>query len=244
MNDARSHLIVALDLPDREAALTAVDGLMGHVGSFKLGLELFIREGPRLVEEIRDRAGKVFLDLKLHDIPNTVAAGVRSACRLGVHMLTLHAAGGIKMLEAARQAAQDFDPPPLLLAVSALTSLSSEEVQKIGIHEPLQDWVLRLADLSAQAGLPGLVTSTWELPSLRTRFGDRFRYVVPGIRPAGSQAHDQSRTATPEEAMRAGADFLVVGRPILQSAEPARAADQIAAGISAFLQQLAQLEKH
>jgi orotidine-5'-phosphate decarboxylase len=227
MKDARSCLIVALDVPDRTAALAAVDRLSGHVGYFKLGLEIFIREGPRLVEEVRDRGEKVFLDLKLHDIPNTVAGAVRSACTLGVQMLTVHAAGGKEMLEAAAEAAHAAAAPPLLLAVTVLTSLCSEAVRSIGIAEPVSDWVLRLADLAHQSGISGLVASALELPVLRRNFHSKMQLVIPGIRPAGAATQDQSRSAQPAEAILAGADFLVVGRPILRTPDPARAADLI-----------------
>jgi orotidine-5'-phosphate decarboxylase len=227
MNEARSKLIVALDVPDRRAALAAVDRLAGHVGCFKLGLEIFVREGPALVEEIRRRDESVFLDLKLHDIPNTVAGAVRSACRLGVQMLTLHAAGGAKMLETARLAAEGFDGPPMLLAVTALTSLSQSDADSIGIARPIEDWVEALATIAREAGIRGLVASPIELPRLRRRFGPEVRLVIPGIRPTGTEAHDQARIAHPADAVRAGADFLVVGRPILQSEDPGAAADRI-----------------
>ncbi len=228
MTDARERLIVALDLPDRATALAAVERLSGHVGYFKLGLELFIREGSRLVEEVRRREEKVFLDLKLHDIPNTVAGAVRSACALDVQMLTLHAAGGREMLEAAGDAAQAFPAPPLLLAVTALTSLSAESVRAVGIGTPLTEWVEVLAGVARQAGIPGLVASPLELSALRRKFGDELRIVVPGIRPTGSDTQDQSRTASPAQAILSGADYLVVGRPILRAADPALAADLIA----------------
>jgi|WetSurMetagenome_2_1015567.scaffolds.fasta_scaffold34361_2 orotidine-5'-phosphate decarboxylase len=227
MTDARSQLIVALDLPDRISALAAVKRLAGHVGYFKLGFEIFIREGPGLVEEISSRGEKVFLDLKLHDIPNTVRGAVRSACRLGVQMLTLHAAGGSGMLAAAREAAESEASPPLLLAVTALTSLSREDMQRIGIGETPVEWVERLADLAHQCGIPGIVASSWELPHLKAKFRNSLRFVIPGIRPSGAATQDQSRTATPAEAIRLGADFLVVGRPILQAQDPSAAADLI-----------------
>jgi orotidine-5'-phosphate decarboxylase len=227
MNDPRSRLIVALDVPDRASALEAVERLSGHVGYFKIGLELFTREGPRLVEEIRDHGEKIFLDLKLHDIPNTVKGAVRSACRLGIHMLTLHASGGENMLSAARQEAQSVPMPPLLLAVTALTSLSEEELHKIGMPGPVEQWVGKLAELACNAGIGGIVASSKELPMLKRRFHDAMQYVIPGIRPAGAALHDQSRTATPAEAIQAGASYIVVGRPILQAADPAKAADAI-----------------
>ncbi len=227
MNDPRSRLIIALDVPDRAAALASVERLSGHAGCFKLGLEIFTREGPRLVEEIRGRGEKVFLDLKLHDIPNTVRGAVRSACRLGVDMLTVHASGGPEMLTAAALEAQSSGSPPLLLAVTALTSLSLEDVRRLGVAGTIEQWVERLAGLAGDSGIRGIVASARELPMLHRKFGNMLQLVIPGIRPAGSSAQDQSRTATPAEAIGAGADFIVVGRPILQAPEPAAAADAI-----------------
>jgi len=232
MNESRERLIVALDVPDRAAALAAVEKLSGHIGTFKVGLEIFVREGPRLVEEIRARGENVFLDLKLHDIPNTVAGAVRSACGLGIQMLTLHAAGGKKMLEAARDAAAASGHMPLLLAVTALTSLSQEDISNIGVPMSAASWVERLAGLAIEAGIEGLVASPLELPLLRAKFGRQMKLVIPGIRPSGTAAQDQSRTAQPSDAIRAGADYLVVGRPILQAPDPAAAADRIAGEIA------------
>jgi orotidine-5'-phosphate decarboxylase len=232
MNNSRSRLIVALDVPDRAAALRAVDLLSGRVGYFKVGLELFTREGPRLVEEIRDRGEKIFLDLKLHDIPNTVKGAVRSACRLGVQMLTVHAAGGEGMLSQANQEARSSSAPPLILAVTALTSLSEKELQQIGIAGSVEHWVERLAELAYNSGIRGVVASSKELPMLRRKFRDEMQFVIPGIRPAGAALQDQSRAATPAEAVRAGAGYIVVGRPILQAADPAKAADDIVSEMS------------
>ncbi len=231
MTDSKSRLIVALDVPDRAAALRAVDQLAGHAGFIKIGLELFTREGPRLVEEIRGRGEKVFLDLKLHDIPNTVRGAVRSACQLGVQMRTIHASGGPAMLKAASEEAQAAGSPPLLLAVTALTSLSSDDVQNLGITGSVEQWVERLANMARSSGIRGLVASSKELPMLRRKFQGAMQLVIPGIRPAGSAAQDQSRTATPAEAVCAGADYLVVGRPVLQAPDPAKAADAIVAEI-------------
>jgi len=227
MNDPRSHLIVALDVPDRATAMKMAEQLSGHVGYFKIGLELFTREGPRLVQEIRDRGEKIFLDLKLHDIPNTVRGAVRSACRLGVHMLTIHASGGSSMLSAASQEAVSAKSPPLLLAVTALTSLSEDEMKKLGVAGSMDRWVERLAELAQSSGIRGIVASSKELPMLRRKFHNELKLVIPGIRPAGTAIQDQSRTATPAEAIRAGADYIVVGRPILQASDPAKAADSI-----------------
>ena len=237
MTEARSRLIVALDVPDRTAALAAVERLAGHVGIFKLGLQIFTREGPALVREIAHRGGRVFLDLKLHDIPNTVAGAVRSACSLGVEMLTVHASGGRKMLEAAHEAARDAPAPTLLLAVTALTSIAPEDAHSIGIQGSLASWAERLADLAFGAGLRGLVTSAHELPYLRGKFGDTMCFVIPGIRPSGAAVQDHARTATPADAIRAGASYLVVGRPILEASDPAFAADQVVREIATALAQ-------
>ena len=232
MTDARSRLIVALDVPDRRSALARIASLSGHAGCFKVGLELFVREGPRLVEEILGLGEKVFLDLKLHDIPNTVAGAVRSAGRLGVQMLTIHASGGGEMLKAARDSAESAERPPMLLAVTALTSVSQTEAQRIGVGMPLGQWVERLAQIAVEAGIQGLVTSPLEVSGLRQRFGADPRIVVPGIRPAGAGSQDQARTGRPADAIRAGADYLVVGRPVLQDPDPPGAADRIVAEIA------------
>jgi len=165
--------------------------------------------------------------LKLHDIPNTVEGAVRSACRLGVEMLTVHASGGPAMLSAASQEAQSFASPPLLLAVTALTSLSENDVRALGITGSVEQWVERLASLAKESGIPGIVASGKELPMLRRSFGGALQYVTPGIRPGGAALQDQARAATPEAAIRAGANYIVVGRPIVQSPDPAKAADAI-----------------
>lgn len=229
--DSKSRLIVALDVPDRAVALQTVDRLAGRVGCFKLGLEIFTREGPRLVEEIRDRGEKIFLDLKFHDIPNTVRGAVRSACRLGVEMLTVHASGGPAMLAAACEEARSSASNPLVLAVTALTSLSQEDAQNLGVRGSVEQWVVKLAAIAYGAGIRGLVASTKELPVLRKKFAEEMKLVIPGIRPTGAALQDQARAATPADAIRAGADFIVVGRPILQAADPATAADAIIAEI-------------
>lgn len=232
MNNPRASLIVALDVPDRNAALNAVKQLSGHVGFFKIGLELFAHEGPRLVEEIRDLGEKIFLDLKLHDIPNTVKGAVRSVCTLGVQMLTVHASGGPKMLEAACQEAQASSAPPLILAVTALTSLSDADIQNLGVTGTAEQWVERLAGIACNSGIRGVVASAKELPMLRAKFQDKLQFVIPGIRPAGAALQDQSRAVTPGEAISAGANYIVVGRPILLASNPVAAADAIVAEIS------------
>jgi orotidine-5'-phosphate decarboxylase len=231
MSTARSRLIVALDVPDRQSALKAARSLMGHVGLLKVGLQLFVAEGPRIVQEIREMGHMVFLDLKLHDIPNTVAGAVRSAGRLGVQMLTLHVSGGRKMLETARAASNETDSPPLLVGVTALTSLSLEDCEEIGVAGTPAQWTARLAEIATRSGIGGLVCSPAELPALRNQHVG-LKLIVPGIRPAGQDAHDQSRTSTPGEAVRRGADYIVVGRPIMQAPDPALAAEQILAELS------------
>jgi len=236
MNDPRSKLIVALDVPSRKAALAAVDELSAHVGYFKIGLELFTFEGPRLVEEIRDRGEKIFLDLKLHDIPNTVRGAIRSACKLGTDMITVHASGGAAMLEAACKEAQSSDAPPLVLAVTALTSLSEEDMLHLGVTGSMEQWVERLARTAYDAGIEGIVASAQEGRMLRSKMGPQLQLVIPGIRPAGDEHQDQSRTATPSEAIHAGANYIVVGRPILQAHDKAAAADLITEEIAQALQ--------
>ena len=236
MNDLRSRLIVALDVPDRGDALAAVDRLSGHVGYFKIGLELFSLEGPRLVEEIRDRGERIFLDLKLHDIPNTVAGAIRSVCKLGIDMVTVHASGGLAMMEAAAREAQASGSPPLILAVTALTSLSEEDMKRLGVDGSMQKWVERLARTACDAGIRGLVASAKEIPVLRNKLDPQLQLVIPGIRPAGTGNQDQSRTATPYDAIKAGANYLVVGRPILKADNSVAAADSITQEIAKALQ--------
>ncbi len=233
MIDARSRLIVALDVPGRVEALALVDRLAGQAGLFKVGLELFVREGPRIVRELRERDKQVFLDLKLHDIPNTVARAVRSAGVLSVQMLTVHAAGGRPMLEAALEAAAAFSQPPLVLAVTALTSLSSADTAALGVSMPVGEWAGRLARLAVDSGIRGLVASPLEVAALRQACGSETTLVVPGIRPPGAGKQDQARTADPAGAFRAGADYIVVGRPITQAPDPALAAKAIVADIAA-----------
>jgi len=235
MNDARSKLIVALDVADRNAAMAAVDRLTRHAGCFKIGLELFTREGPRLVEEIRDRGEKIFLDLKLHDIPHTVAGAMRSVCRLGIDMITVHASGGGAMLEAACVEAQSAASPPLVLAVTALTSLSVQDMQHLGVQGSVEDWVHRLALASYEAGVRGLVASAKELPVLRSEIDPEVQIVVPGIRPAGAAVGDQARTATPYDAIAGGASYIVVGRPVMKAANPEASADAICSEIDRAL---------
>lgn len=225
-------LIVALDRPGRAEALSLVDTLGDAVTHYKVGLELFTREGPPIVRELHERGRKVFLDLKFLDIPNTVAGAVASAAELGVHMITLHATGGAGMLRAAREACPEGGP--LLMGVTLLTSFSADDVAETWGKElrSLRDEVGRLAEISLASGLDGVVASPLEVESLKRRHGADFQVVTPGIRPAGTDAGDQVRSATPAAAVAAGADYLVVGRPVHRAADPAAAARAILAEMS------------
>jgi orotidine-5'-phosphate decarboxylase len=222
---------VAIDTQDPQAAAATGRALAGSVGLIKLGLEFFVANGPEAVRAVGAAAGRpVFLDLKLHDIPNTVAGAVRAACRVAPAMLTLHAAGGPRMLEAARAAAEAAGQSrPLLLAVTVLTSLDAAQLEAIGAGTDLAAQVLRLARLAAASGMDGVVCSAAEARLIRDALGDRLALVVPGIRPMGSAVGDQARVATPAQAVAAGADWLVVGRPITEAPDPAAAARAIAA---------------
>ncbi|HUG53708.1 MAG TPA: orotidine-5'-phosphate decarboxylase [Vicinamibacteria bacterium] len=228
--NARERLIVALDLPETVQARAMVDRLAGHVGMFKVGPELFTAGGPDLVRELVGRGEKVFLDLKYHDIPNTVAGAVNSACRLGVSLLDVHALGGREMLEAAVGALPAMGIR--LLAITVLTSHRDETLAGIGLAGPVPDAARRLAVLAREAGADGVVASPHEVALVREACGRDFLIVTPGIRPAGSAKGDQARSATPAAARAAGADYIVVGRPILEASDPAAAADAIVRDLS------------
>ena len=225
--NARERLIVALDVPAADDALRLVDRLAGRVGLFKIGSQLFTAAGPEIVRAVVARNQKVFLDLKYHDIPNTVGAAVREAAELGVSMLTVHACGGGKMLRAAVEAAQATNPYPLVLAVTVLTSLDEADLSMLGIRGGVVDQVLRVAALALSNGCQGVVASAQEASVLREEFGRDFVIVTPGVRPAGSGADDQARIVTPAEAIAAGASYIVVGRPITAAADPAAEARAI-----------------
>jgi orotidine-5'-phosphate decarboxylase len=230
--DPRKRIIVALDVAEEAGLLRLLDLLRGRVGMFKIGKELFTALGPRAISLVHDRGGEVFLDLKYHDIPNTVAGAVRSAARLGVSMLTVHASGGTGMLRAAVDAAGASEHPPAVVAVTLLTSLGPADVSALGFFGQVRDVVLRLAGLSLSAGADGLVASPRELLPLREEHGLDPLLVTPGVRPAGGVADDQARIATPQKAVQDGADYLVIGRPITRDPDPAAAADRIAAELS------------
>ena len=217
------RLIVALDFPEAAPALDLADRLAEHVRWFKVGLELYLAEGNAILHELRQRGFSVFLDLKLHDIPNTVARSVRSVAETGAELLTVHASGGPAMLAAAAEAAAAVPHGPQLLAVTVLTSMDQAQLSAIGVAGSPADQVLRLAETASAAGISGFVASAEEVAALRRKLPSA-TLVIPGIRPAGADSGDQKRTATPAAALAAGADYLVVGRPITQAADPAAAA--------------------
>jgi orotidine-5'-phosphate decarboxylase len=227
LEEARRRLIVALDVPDAASAARLVARLEGNCRWFKIGLELFVAAGPAAIESLVGRGCSVFLDLKFHDIPNTVAAAVRSAAALGVRMMTVHSAGGPAMLAAAKAALAGLPDPPELLAVTVLTSMDAAQMNAIGVERSPSEQVELLARMGLAAGLRGFVCSPREAASLRALTGPEGVLVVPGIRPAGADTGDQKRIATPAEALRQGASYLVVGRPITQAPDPAQAADAI-----------------
>jgi orotidine-5'-phosphate decarboxylase len=226
---AAERLIVALDFPNASAALHCVDQLDGATRWFKIGLELYIAEGNSLVAEVQRRGYSVFLDLKLHDIPNTVASAVGAASRLGVDMLTVHAAGGPAMLAAAVNAASQAEHSPALLAVTVLTSMDGAQLAGTGVLDSPAVQVQRLARMALASGVLGLVCSPNEVASLRGEIGAKPLLVVPGIRPSGAAVGDQRRVATPGSAVADGASYLVVGRPITQAVDPGAAARAILA---------------
>jgi len=227
------RLIVALDFPDAGAALALVDQLEGATRWFKIGLELYIATGNSLVVELQRRGFSIFLDLKLHDIPNTVAGAVRSAARLGVDMLTIHAAGGPAMLAAAAEAASESETAPALLGVTVLTSMDGAQMAATGVTGSATEQVERLATMAWGYGVQGFVCSPVEVAGLRSSLGSEPLLVIPGIRPEGAAIGDQRRVATPGAAIAAGASYLVVGRPITRAKDPGAAARAILAEMQA-----------
>lgn len=225
------RIIVPLDVPDAESALTLASRLDPKLCRVKVGKELFVSAGPDVVARLQERGLEVFLDLKFHDIPNTVAGACRAAARLGVWMMNVHASGGEAMLRAAREAVASVARPPLLIAVTILTSLSEDDLARVGYMGSMLENVERLARLARVCGLDGVVCSAQEAPMLRKATGEDFVLVTPGIRLAGETAHDQSRVVTPEEAVRLGANYLVVGRSITGARDPAAVLEAIRASI-------------
>ncbi len=232
MYDPRQRLIVALDVSSAAAAQKIVAAVGDSAFSYKVGMQLYTAEGPQIVRDLVAAGRRVFLDLKYHDIPNTVGAAVREAAKLGVSMLTVHASGGGKMLRAATEAADSVNAGLMVLAVTVLTSLDDNDLDKLGVRGRAQDQVLRLAALAIANGCRGVVASAREASELRSQLDGDFAIVIPGVRPAGAEAGDQARVATPAEAIAAGATHIVVGRPITAAADPASEARAILAQIS------------
>jgi len=226
-----SPVIVALDFPDERQALALVDRLQPGGCRLKVGKEMFTRLGPVFVERLMNKGFEVFLDLKFHDIPNTVARACAAGADLGVWMMNVHAGGGRRMMEAAREAVDKYQSRPLLIGVTILTSLSAEELTEIGFAGSPEDNVRRLAALAQSSGLDGVVCSPREAAPLRTDLGDDFLLVTPGVRPAGAEVGDQRRVMTPEQAMAAGSSYLVVGRPITGAPDPLAALEGINAAL-------------
>ena len=233
---AKDHLAVALDFPDATQAIALVDRLGNTCSWYKVGMELYYAAGDHIVRQLHDRGFSVFLDLKLHDIPNTVAAAVRSVSQTGASLLTIHATGGAAMMSAAAVAAAS-PGAPRLLAVTVLTSMDANELAGIGIDGSPADEVRRLAKLAQASGINGFVCSPEEVAMLRKKTGPDSLLVVPGIRPAGSETGDQKRIATPAKAIADGASLLVVGRPITRAADPLLAAHSILEEIQAAIEQ-------
>jgi len=226
------RVIVALDYANASDALKTVDRLVPELCRLKVGKELFTRSGPELVRELTARGFDVFLDLKFHDIPNTVAQACRAAADLGVWMVNVHAQGGRKMMMAAREALAEYgNERPLLIAVTILTSLDADDLAEVGLQGTPAENVLRLATLTQDCGLDGVVCSPLEAAVLRQRLGGEFRLITPGVRPAGAAQDDQRRVMTPAQAVAAGASYLVIGRPITQAPDPIAALHAINADI-------------
>jgi orotidine-5'-phosphate decarboxylase len=217
-------IIVALDVPTKREALDLIEKLRDQISFFKIGLQLYAAEGPGIVRAVSSTGCKVFLDIKLHDIPNTVARAVESAGHLGAQMLTVHLSGGSEMVRAATAARTNN---MVLLGVTILTSSTQETLREIGIASGVDDQVLRLAKLGVEAGIDGVVASPHEIKPLRREFDNKIKIVVPGIRPSGAEANDQKRTMSPRDAIDAGADYLVIGRPIIAHRNPREAVDKI-----------------
>lgn len=225
--EPQDQLIIALDVHTAAAARRIVAAVGDSARMYKVGMQLYTAEGPQVIRDLISSSKKVFLDLKYHDIPNTVALAVREAAALGVQMLTVHAMGGEKMLRAATQAAMDSGSDLQVVAVTVLTSLCDADLPKIGVTSSVRDAVVGLAGLAINARCHGVVASAKEARELRRQLGSNFVIVTPGVRPAGEPHADQARVVTPREAVEAGATHIVVGRPILEAADPARAARDI-----------------
>jgi len=236
MPEARERLIVALDVSSSAAAQKIVAAVGESASIYKVGKQLFTAEGPQIVRDLVASRRKVFLDLKFHDIPTTVASAVREAAQLNVSMLTVHASGGARMLREATEAAAASSSKPLILAVTVLTSLSDSDLQEVGINGRLLDQTLRLSALAQANGCGGVVASAQEARQIRRMVGEGFALITPGIRPRGGDAGDQARVVTPAQAIEAGASHIVVGRPITAAQDPAAAARAIVLEIASSLE--------
>ncbi|SDH06025.1 orotidine-5'-phosphate decarboxylase [Vibrio xiamenensis] len=226
-------VIVALDYANQKDALTFVDKIDPNSCRLKVGKEMFTLFGPSFVDQLHQRGFSVFLDLKFHDIPNTCSKAVRAAAEMGVWMVNVHASGGERMMQASREILEPYGKDrPLLIGVTVLTSMEQSDLQGIGIDVAPQEQVMRLATLTKNAGLDGVVCSAQESNMLKTALGSDFKLVTPGIRPAGSEAADQRRIMTPVDAIAAGSDYLVIGRPITQASDPALVLQQINASLA------------
>ena len=234
---ASARLIVALDVPTAGSAHKIVAAIGDSASLYKVGMQLYTAEGPQIVRDLVTSGRRVFLDLKYHDIPNTVASAVRQAAALGVSMITVHASGGERMLRAAAEASAASSPTsasrPLILAVTVLTSMAHDDLASTGVPGEVPDQVSRLAALAIRSGCGGIVASAQEAARLRSELGREFVIVTPGVRPSGADAGDQRRVVTPAQAIAAGADYIVVGRPITETADPAAAANAIVAELTA-----------
>jgi orotidine-5'-phosphate decarboxylase len=230
---ARERLVLALDVNNFKKAEELVDKLTDYVGVFKIGNQLFTAEGTKVIKMVQEKGGKVFLDLKFHDIPNTVARAAEVVSKLGVYIFDIHTSGGYEMMKAAVEASKKLSfalgiSKPLILGVTLLTSINQEILEKeIGIKKSLEEQVVHLAKLAEAAGLDGVVASPWEIEALRAACGEGFVILTPGIRPAGKSDDDQKRIMTPQEAIKLGADFIVIGRPITNATNPVKASQEI-----------------
>lgn len=229
---AHDKIIIALDVEELEKAASLVGLLQNHVGAFKIGKQLFTRCGPEVLQMIHRQGGRVFLDLKFHDIPTTVAKASCEAARHGIFMFNMHALGGPAMMrqavdEVSRLTREQHLPRPIMLAVTVLTSMGQQDLQALGITIPLNELVIRLARSAREAGMDGVVASAQETEMIKKECGKQFLVVTPGIRPASAQAHDQKRTMTPAQAVRVGADYIVVGRPVTEAPDPLAAVKSI-----------------
>ncbi|KTF18151.1 orotidine-5'-phosphate decarboxylase [Pseudoalteromonas sp. H105] len=219
--DQSKKVLIALDYDDQQTALNFVKQLSPDTCRLKVGKEMFTYFGPAFVKELIDLGFDVFLDLKFHDIPNTVAKAVTAAAKMGVWMVNVHASGGVEMMTKAKQALEQFgDDAPLLIAVTVLTSMDAAELSRLGVDKTPEEQVIYLAKLAKESGLDGVVCSAQEAKKLKAELGEEFKLVTPGIRPAGSDAGDQKRIMTPKQAIEDGSDYLVIGRPITQAADP------------------------